>query len=148
MSSPRPPLGLLLKQVQQALRSDVEQALAGSGLTLPQVAVLSALRQRPGQSSAELARASFMRPQSMAEVLDGLVAAGLVTRRPHPAGGRALQAELTPAGVRSLEAAHAAMAPVEARMLGDLGQSEREQLRGLLERCLASLRAGAALQPD
>ena len=56
MSSPRPPLGLLLKQVQQALRSDVEQALAGSGLTLPQVAVLSALRLRPGQSSAELAR--------------------------------------------------------------------------------------------
>src|SRR5438477_73053 len=55
MSSPRPPLGLLLKQVQQALRSDVEQALAGSGLTLPQVAVLSALRLRPGQSSAELA---------------------------------------------------------------------------------------------
>ena len=62
MSSPRPPLGLLLKQVQQALRSDVEQALAGSGLTLPQVAVLSALRLRPGQSSAELARTSFMRP--------------------------------------------------------------------------------------
>jgi DNA-binding MarR family transcriptional regulator len=144
MSSPRPPLGLLLKQVQQALRSDVEQALAGSGLTLPQVAVLSALRLRPGQSSAELARASFMRPQSMAEVLDGLVAAGLVTRRPHPAGGRVLQVALTPAGARSLEAAHAAMAPVEARMLGDLGQSEREQLRGLLERCLASLRAGAA----
>src|SRR5438045_703679 len=130
MSSPRPPLGLLLKQVQQALRSDVEQALAGSGLTLPQVAVLSALRLRPGQSSAELARTSFMRPQSMAEVLDGLVAAGLVTRRPRPAGGRALQVELTPAGVRRLEAAHAAMAPVEARMLGDLGQSEREQLRG------------------
>jgi DNA-binding MarR family transcriptional regulator len=140
MSSRDLPLGLLLKQVQQALRSEVERVLVGSGLTLPQMAVLSALRFRPGQSSAELARTSFMRPQSMAEVLDGLVAAGLVKRRPHPAGGRALQVEVTAAGERSLEAADAAMGPVEARMLSDLSQSEREQLRGLLERCLASLR--------
>jgi hypothetical protein len=64
----------------------------------------------------------------------------LYQAKPHPAGGRALQVEMTAAGERSLEAAHAAMGPVEARMLSDLSQSEREQLRGLLERCLASLR--------
>jgi DNA-binding MarR family transcriptional regulator len=137
------PLGLLLKHVQQALRSELDEALAGSGLTLPQAAVLSALRFRPGQSNAELARASFTRPQSMAEVLDGLLAAGLVTRRPHPAGGRALQLALTADGARTMAAVHAAMGGVEERMLGDLSPAEHEQLRDLLDRCLVSLRLGA-----
>jgi DNA-binding MarR family transcriptional regulator len=141
--TPRLPLGLLLKHVQQALRSEVERALAGSGLTLPQAAVLSTLRSRPGQSSAELARASFMRPQSMAEVLEGMVAAGLLTRRPHPAGGRALPLELTPKGTQALAAADAAMGGVEARMLGGLSPTDQDALRDLLDRCLASLRSGA-----
>jgi DNA-binding MarR family transcriptional regulator len=134
------PLGLLVKHVQQALRAEVERALAGSGLTLPQAAVLSALRFRPGQSNAELARSGFMRPQSMAEVLEGMVAAGLVTRRPHPAGGRALQAELTPAGARTVPVVDAAMSGVEARLLADLSPAEQGTLRDLLERCLASVR--------
>jgi len=145
VSTPRLPVGLLLKHVQQALRTEVEQALAGSGLTLPQAAVLSALRSRPGQSNAELARASFVRPQSMAEVLEGMVAAGLLTRKPHPAGGRALQVGLTPAGAGALAAADAAMGGVEARMLGDLSPADQDTLRDLLERCLASLRAGAGV---
>jgi DNA-binding MarR family transcriptional regulator len=145
VSTPRLPLGLLLKLVQQALRTEVEHALAGSGLTLPQAAVLSALRSRPGQSNAELARAGFMRPQSMAEVLEGMVATGLLTRKPHPAAGRALQAELTPAGAGALTAVDAAMGGVEARMLGDLSPADQDTLRDLLERCLASLRAGAGV---
>jgi DNA-binding MarR family transcriptional regulator len=138
------PLGLLLKHVQQALRSEVEQALAGSGLTLPQAAVLSALRLRAGQSSAELARAGFMRPQSMAEVLEGMVAAGLVTRRPHPAGGRALLLELTPDGARTVREVDAAMGGVEARMLRDLSPADQDTLHDLLDRCLVSLRYRAA----
>jgi DNA-binding MarR family transcriptional regulator len=138
------PLGLLLKHVQHALRSDVERALAGTGLTLAQAAALSALRFRSGQSNAELARAAFTRPQSMAEVLEGLLAAGLVARRPHPAGGRALLAELTPAGAEAVRAVDAAMGGVEARLLGDLSPAEQDQLRDLLSRCLASLRDGGS----
>jgi DNA-binding MarR family transcriptional regulator len=140
VSTPRTPVGLLVKHVQQALRSEVERALAGPGLTLPQAAVLSALRFRPGQSNAELARAGFMRPQSMAEVLEGMAGAGLVTRRPHPAGGRALLVDLTPAGAETVRAVDAAMGGVEARMLRDLSPAEQDQLRDLLERCLAALR--------
>ena len=140
VSTPRMPLGLLVKHVQQALRTEVERALAGSGLTLPQAAVLSALRFQPGQSNAELARAGFMRPQSMAEVVEGMAAAGLVARTPHPAGGRALQVELTTAGVRTVRVVDAAMGGVEARLLADLSPAEQETLRDLLQRCLASLR--------
>lgn len=145
MSTPDLPLGLLVKHVQQALRSEIEQALAGSGLTLPQAAVLSALRFRPGQSNAELARGGFMRPQSMSEVLEAMVAAGLVTRRPHPAGGRALLLELTSDGARALRAVDAAMGGVEARMVRDLSPAEQDRLRDLLDRCLSALRQPVAV---
>jgi len=52
VSTPRLPVGLLLKHVQQALRTEVEQALAGSGLTLPQAACWSGAWPRSGRAPA------------------------------------------------------------------------------------------------
>jgi len=54
------------------------------------------LTRTPGLLNAELARQSFMTPQSMIEALSLLEAAGLIARRPTPSGGRVLQAVLTP----------------------------------------------------
>lgn len=135
------PLGYLIKQAQQALRAAVEAALRPHDLALAQVAVLVQLRQSPGLSNAELARASYMAPQSMVELVTGLEQAGLVVRHLHPAGGRVLQAELTPAGADRQQACHAAMIEVETRLLADLSLDERQQFRSLLKRCLASIRA-------
>src|SRR5436305_7808749 len=114
------PLGQLLRDALQAQRAAFDQVLQPHGLTLRQVGVLAALKRSPGLSNAELARRFFMTPQSMVELLRGLEAAGLVTRRPHPAGGRVLQAELTPAGTAALQAGRSVMDDTEARLLGDL----------------------------
>ena len=139
------PLGYLLKQAQQALRAAMDEALRPYRLTLPQAAVLAQLARSPGLSNAELARAGFVTPQSMVELLAGLEAAGLVVRRPHPSGGRVLQAELTRAGAGTLQACHAAIAEVEVRLLAGLAPDEQRQLREMLERCIVSLRAAATL---
>jgi DNA-binding MarR family transcriptional regulator len=136
-------LGQLLRDTHQALRAAFDEALRPYGLTLRQMGVLAALRRSPGLSNAELARRFYMTPQSMVELLRGLEAAGLVARRPHPAGGRVLQANLTPAGAAALHACRSVMADTEARLLGDLDPHERRQLRDLLERWLASLRRAA-----
>jgi DNA-binding MarR family transcriptional regulator len=138
------PLGYLIKRLHQALRGAAVEALRGQQLSLPQLGVLAAIRQSPGVSNAALARASFMTPPSMVELLAKLEDQGLVRRRPHPAGGRVLQAEVTPAGLQALRTGQSALQNVEARLLAGLSAQERELLRDLLARCLASLQDAAA----
>jgi len=131
----------LLKQLQGALRAATDEALAPLDLTASQAAVLSALAYGSQLSNAELARDSFVTPQSMVEILQSLEARGLIVRRPHPSGGRAMPAELTSKGAKQLLAVHLAISEIEEHLLSDLGGEERTRLRQLLERCLASLRA-------
>ena len=133
-------LGQLIRDVHMAFRAAVDEALRPQGLSLRQVAVLASLKRSPGQSNADLARGASMTPQSMVEVVRGLEGAALVGRRPHPGGGRALQAQLTPAGVAALTAGRAVIAQTESKLLSGLSMGERRQLRHLLERALALLR--------
>ena len=81
--------GYLVKRVQVALRSAMDRALLSEDLTTPQYGVLSALQKAPGLSNAELARRSFVTPQTMIRIVASLEDKGLVTRgapvaRPHP----------------------------------------------------------------
>lgn len=133
------PIGFLVKQLHQALRRVAEESLGDEQLTLPQLGVLTALQRAPGLSNAELARASFMSPPSMVELLARLEARRLVARRPHPAGGRIMQVQLTPAGTRVLETSKSALSDVEERLLSRLSSNQRQLLRTLLQRCIDSL---------
>jgi DNA-binding MarR family transcriptional regulator len=138
-----PFLAALIRDFHRALQVAFDDALRPRGLTLRQVGVLATLQGTPRLSNAELARGSFMAPQSMGDLLGSLEAAGLISRHPHPAGGRMLAAELTPAGVAALHDCRAVIADTEGRLLADLPATERRLLRDLLERCLASLRRTA-----
>jgi DNA-binding MarR family transcriptional regulator len=131
----------LIRHVQAALRATIDEALAPTGLNGAQVALLSALRSEPHLSNAELARATFVTPQSMVPLLGTLEAKGFIVRHPHPAGGRAMPAELTPRGLEALQTGWTAVKSVEDRLLNDLSNAEQHQLRDILERCLTSLRA-------
>ena len=52
-------------------------------------------------TTADLARAEFVKPQSMGTTLADLEQAGLVQRRPHPTDGRQVLFELTAEGVEA-----------------------------------------------
>lgn len=132
-------VGYVLKRVQAALRAQTDAALERYGVTTPQYAALSALDHEPGLSSAELARRSFVTPQTMIKIVENLEEAGLLTREQHPSHGRVLQAVLTSKGRRVVAACHASMGKVEARMLGRIRTSERSQLLDMLERCAEAL---------
>jgi DNA-binding MarR family transcriptional regulator len=138
-SSPRPAI-YLLKHVQSALRVAIDEALAPTGVTASQLAVLSALSSQPRLSNADLARATFVTPQSMVPLLTSLEARGLIVRRPHPSGGRAMPAELTARGVEQLRGGRIAVKKVEERMFEGLPEKDQMRLRELLEHCLGSLR--------
>jgi DNA-binding MarR family transcriptional regulator len=132
-------VGYLLKKAHSALRAAMDHALRPLDLTVPQYACLEVLRQRPGLSGSELARAVFVTRQSMHLVLKGLERRGLLTRPAVPAYGKALPTELTAAGRRQLAAANRAVGAVERKMLAALTPTAERRLARELAACAAAL---------
>ncbi|WP_230313541.1 MarR family winged helix-turn-helix transcriptional regulator [Nakamurella alba] len=132
-------VGYVLKQVASRLRAAMDEVLRPLDLTVSQYVCLELLKQQPGMSNADLARAAFVTRQSMNLVLRGLQDRGLLSRPEVAETGRALPTELTPAGGRALAAASAAVRGVEKRMLGPLSGPEQQRLLGDLTRCAQAL---------
>ena len=106
------------------------------------VVALTVLERRPGLSSAELARASFVTAQSMADVVAALRAAGLVTRHRDGANRRRLVLDLTPQGHDVLARLAPAVVHLERLMLSGLDDGQVSQLRLALGFCRAALERG------
>ncbi|MGL5910451.1 MAG: MarR family winged helix-turn-helix transcriptional regulator, partial [Phycicoccus sp.] len=133
--------GYLVKQVDVALRAEMDRVLRPLDLTTPQYAVLEVLAQRPGLSAAGLARATFVTRQTMTSVVRGLEGRGLVRARPG-SSGRAQPVSLTARGRRALRPASAAVGAVETRLVHGLSARRRADLDATLYRCLDNLTGG------
>ncbi|MFE0046641.1 MarR family winged helix-turn-helix transcriptional regulator [Streptomyces albireticuli] len=137
-------LGSHIKRAEAALMTEKARVLRPFGLTVPQYAALYALTLAPGSSGAALARTCAVTPQSMASLLAGLEAKGLVERRSSPDHAQVLRTRLTPAGSALLCDADAAAKQVEARLSGAFSEAEERLLRELLGRAAEALRAPRA----
>jgi DNA-binding MarR family transcriptional regulator len=84
-------LRLVLGQLIRRLRAEYSFPVA-------QATVLSRLDREGAQTASALAAAERVRPQSMAQTLAELEAAGLIERRPDPGDRRSSQIELTKEG--------------------------------------------------
>jgi DNA-binding MarR family transcriptional regulator len=73
-------------------------AAAQHELSLTEWAVLARLGRDGPATTAELARAESMRPQSMSAAVAVLEERGLVERKPHPSDGRQVNIALTDKG--------------------------------------------------
>ena len=89
-------LGLHIKSAEQAMMAAKTEALRSFGLTVAQYAAMLSLYYVPEQSSAQLARAAAVTPQTMATVIAKLEQKQLVTRRPSCDHAKVLIASLTP----------------------------------------------------
>ncbi len=136
MSQVEARVGYLVKQVAHAFRGACEEPLRKLGLSMAQYAVLRALVDVPGASSAELARRTFVTRQSLRDVLKGLTAAGLATVADRPTAGRALPVTITDTGRALLAEADAIVLAVDARMIAGL---PAEELADLLRGCVRNL---------
>jgi DNA-binding MarR family transcriptional regulator len=87
----------LTASVGQLLRRLRSQANP-EGINLSQLSVLARLEQHGDMTTADLARAETMKPQSMGSILASLEQEGLVERHPHPTDGRQILFALTAAG--------------------------------------------------
>lgn len=133
----------VVARLERALRHTVNERVGPHGLTTLQYTTLSVLgRQRGGLSNAQLARRSYMTPQSMSEVIEALEARGLIERNPHPNHRRVFPATLTTKGRRVLEACDQAVGEMEEEMMRELTRTNRAELLEALMTCVRSLHAG------
>ncbi len=80
------------------LNQDMTQSLAERGLTVSRGTLLWTLRRVGPSQQRDLAAALGVTARTVTGLVDGLVAAGLVTRDPHPSDRRATLVTLTDAG--------------------------------------------------
>ena len=137
-----PRVSYVIGRLDRALRREIGALVAPHGLTVPQYTALSVLRDRAGLSNAQLARRSYVTPQSMNEVIAALERDGLVARSPAANHGRVLETVVTAAGLEVLAHCDEAVNEMEARMLADLDGEAREQLLNALTDCVHRLGAG------
>ena len=137
-----PRISYVIARLERAVRREIEERVGPFGLTTLQYTALSVLHARTGLSNAQLARRSYLTPQTMNEVIAALQEKGLVTKSPDPNHGRILRIEPTAAGERVLAQCDLAVAGLEEQMMSELSEAERERLRFMLTSCVHRLGAG------
>lgn len=115
-------LQLLVRRIRAAAPGDSNE------LTWTQNAVLMRLAQVDRLTSAELARAEGMRPQSMAVAIAPLERIGFVRRVPDATDARRLNVQLTAKGRQSREATTRAKQTWLAQAIAHLEPAERDVL--------------------
>ncbi|WP_309230924.1 MarR family transcriptional regulator [Nocardia sp. SYP-A9097] len=134
----------LIKQLELAVRALMDDALRPLGLTTLQYTALTVLERRSGLSSAQLARRSFLRPQTMNVMVQTLEERGLISRKRDPANRRVLVATLTEQGRNVLREAAPRVGEIEARLLGGMSARRGEEFRSTLGHGVSVLAQEAA----
>jgi DNA-binding MarR family transcriptional regulator len=119
-----PALTQAITQLIRRLRADANPG----GLSLSQTAALARMDANSGMTTADLARAEAMKPQSMSAILASLEQEGLVERRPHPTDGRQILFSLTARGVEARRKRSAAKQEWLLAAVAKLGPAEQQTL--------------------
>ena len=101
-------------------------------LTWSQLAIVERLFRQGAATTADLARAEGVKPQSMGATLAGLERDGLVARTAHPTDGRQFLYALTEAGIAARAQHQLLKRAWLASALARLDEHEKESLRTAL----------------
>jgi DNA-binding MarR family transcriptional regulator len=113
-------IGLLVRRVRAAS--------ASQELSWTESLVMARLAKDGPATTAELARAEGMKPQSMGTTIAALEEMGIVERKPHPTDGRQVTIELTAKGAAIRKSAKDAKRTWLAQAIAQLDEQERETL--------------------
>jgi DNA-binding MarR family transcriptional regulator len=129
----------LIKQVELAIRQQLDEVVSAEDLTAVQYTALTVLERHPGMTSAALARSSFVRAQTMAEMVTYLLYRRLVSRERDPDNRRQYLLSLTKQGQAVVDRLREPVAALEEQMVETLDGGQVEILRTYLTRCRRSL---------
>ncbi len=113
-------IGLLVRRVRAAAASEE--------LSLTESAVLGRLQREGPATTAELARAENMKPQSMGTTVAALEDQGLLERKPHPTDGRQQILSLTAKGEAVRNRIRSAKRGWLGQAIAQLSDRDRETL--------------------
>lgn len=113
-------VGLLVRRLRAATASEE--------LSLTESAVMARLARDGPATTAELARAEGMKPQSMGATIAALEAMGIVERTPHPTDGRQVHIALTAKGAAVRQSVKDAKQSWLAQAIAQLDKREQATL--------------------
>jgi len=113
-------IGLLVRRVRAAA--------ALHELSLTEAAVMARLDKDGPATTADLARAEGMKPQSMGTTIAALEEMHMVERKPHPTDGRQVNITLTAKGAAVRKSTRDAKRTWLAQAIAQLDEQERETL--------------------
>jgi DNA-binding MarR family transcriptional regulator len=122
-------LGYLVRQANVAVRAAMEKALAALDVTPPQFTVLTMIAAYPGASGADLARLTFLTPQTINVIVGNLEKMGAIAKSAHAVHGRILRLTATPKGLALLRRCRTRVGAIEDRIAGLAGREEERVVR-------------------
>ncbi len=124
---PQGHLGYLVRQASVAVRAAMEKVLADIEITPPQFSVLTMIVAYPGVSGADLARLTFLTPQTINVIVRNLERMGAIRKAADAEHGRILRLTATAKGQALLRRCRARVMEVEDR-LGSLAGRDDEKI--------------------
>jgi DNA-binding MarR family transcriptional regulator len=134
-------------RLHRRVSSAIAAELKALGLSIPQFDILSTLTEREGFTQQELAAQLYVTKGNVSGLVDRLVEAGLVERRPIPGDRRSHALHLTGAGRALAEHGIAAQEAYVRRTLGCLSRSDLAELNRIVLAWREQARADAERTP-
>jgi DNA-binding MarR family transcriptional regulator len=128
---PQKPFETAIADFAQALGQLVRRVRAAAAeheLSLTEAAVMARLAKNGPATTAELARAESVKPQSMGATVAALEDLGMVERKPHPTDGRQVNIVLTARGAAVRKSSKDAKRTWLAQAIAQLDKEEQETL--------------------
>ena len=129
----------LLLGIRTLFDKSVVSCFKSVGLTPGQPKVLEHLRRHDGDVQKTIARACFLEPATLSQILDGMAAKGLIERRSQPGDRRTSHIFLTDAGREKLALLDPIFEEAEAAAFCGISEAERAQCLATMEKIYANL---------
>jgi len=123
----------LIGRVAAAVNTQLERVLKPLDVTVAQYTCMSRIRGHEVMSSAKLARAHRVSPQTMYEMITNLERRGLLTRKKGPADKRQFLVSLTRKGRQLLDLCDQRVDAIEPVMFAGINSANHALLRELLQ---------------
>lgn len=132
-------LGYLIHDVSRMRRTVFDQLMKPLGITRAQWWVLAHLSRHDGMAQTQLADMLDVGKASLGSVLDRLEATGFIERRPDAVDRRMKRVFLTRSSFQVLERLIEVESELNEKILGDLGDTDRNELIRMLSSIKMSL---------
>jgi DNA-binding MarR family transcriptional regulator len=129
----------LIRRLMVGLRGRLDDELRTQNVTTAQLRFLKEVKERPGGTGAQMARACYVTPQSAQAMMARAVARGWVVRGKDPENDRLVTARLTVEGERLLAYAEGVLGKLEAELWAGISETDLRFMNSVMERGLKNL---------